>query len=84
MKVQLAILSRITEGQHLQQVIQTMIIIRIIVLCCTKVHGGTIDVVIPILTVDIIMVLMIMEVTMVSRGMTGRELIILLKTAQWK
>ena len=49
-----------------------------------KVHGGTIDVVIRILTVDIIMALMIMEVTMVSRGMTGRELIILLKTAQWK
>ena len=49
-----------------------------------KVHGGTIVVAIPILTVDIIMALISMEVTMVSRGITGRELIILLKTAQWK
>ena len=51
-------------------------------LCCMKVHGGTRAVAIPILTVDIITDLISMEVTMVSRGITGRELIILLKTAE--
>lgn len=81
-KVQLGILSHITEGRHFQQMIQTMMIIRITVLLCIKVHGGIKPVVIPISMADIIMALIVMELTEASRGITGKQLIIPLKTVQ--